>query len=261
MSKLIDKLERASSGGVTALGFGPAVAREKVAPLLLIGAVRVGDKEEAGRAAEAGLDAVLLVSNGAAPKAKIATSAGSLGEVPWGLWGADAGSTSTDGSDFRVIVSDSTPLTLLEGEEPANVMVVKPEMEDSLLRTIDDLPVDAFLVSLDDAGPLTVRQLMRICRVGRVTSKYLLLHLPVMPAEAELKPLMDVGVGGLVIDVQGRDVKELKACRARLLELSSPQPRRKRRSTATLPSTGFTAASAPRRREDDDDDDEEEDDD
>ncbi len=260
MSKLIDKLERASSGGVTPLGFGPATAREKVAPLLLIGAVRVGDKQEAGRAAEAGLDAALLVSNGAAPKAGIATSAGSLKELPWGLWGADADPVPAEGSDFRVIVSDLTPLTLLEGEEPANVMVVAPEMEDGLLRTIDDLPVDAFLVSLADAGPLTVRQLMRIARVRRVTSKYLLVHLPVMPTPAELKPLMNAGVGGLVIDVQGRDVEELKACRARLQELPAPQPRGRRRPTATLPSAGFTAAPTPRRREDDDDDDEEDDD-
>ena len=259
MSKLIDKLERASSGGVTPLGFGPATARERVAPLLLLGAVRVGDKQEAGRAAEAGLDAAFLLSNGAAPKAQIATSAGSLGEVPWGLWSADADPAPAEGSDFQVIVSDSTPLTLLEGEEPANVMVVAPEMEDGLLRTIDDLPVDAFLVSLAEAGPLTVRQLMRISRVRRATSKYLLVHLPFMPATAELKPLMDGGVGGLVIDVQGRNTEELKACRARLLELPARRARDRRRAMAIVPSSGFAAEPPPPRRDDDDDDEEEDD--
>ena len=127
-------------------------------------------------------------------------------------------------------------------------MTVTTAMSDSLLRTMDELPVDAFLFSLDGPSPLTVGHLMQIARVRRFTSKYLLLHLAALPSVAELKQLRDAGVHALAIDTAGQTAETLKACQAQLLDLPLTQPRKRERATATLPSVQ-PGAEAPEHEE------------
>ena len=95
------------------------------------------------------------------------------------------------GADFQVFSSDETPAAALNGEGRTLIMQVQPELPDSLLRTLDQLPVDGFLVSLD--GPLTVAQLMRLARVRGATSRRLLVHLGALPAKADAEQLRDAG--------------------------------------------------------------------
>ena len=160
------------------------------------------------------------------------------------------------GSDFQVFSSDATPIGSLAGEERTNVMHVVPELDDSLLRTIDQLPVDAFLVSLADAASLTVSQLMRLARVRGVTSRWVLVQLAALPTKEELELLRDAGVGGIVVVVDGLSASDIQACKQALLELPrEPREHGKGHSFATVPQMG---ANAPARRapepEPDDDD-------
>ena len=242
MSKLLDKLEKASRGVVQPLGFGGGARREKVAPMLLLGAVQAGNDADAKLVAEADLDGAIVIAGKAAD---IDKSAKGLGDGPvCGAWYDEAQAEDTEGIDFQVFSSDKTPVAALGGEERTNVMQVVPELDDSLLRTIDHLPVDAFLVSLADAESLTIAQLMRLARVRGVTSRWLLVHLAALPSKEELEQLRDAGVGAIVVTVAGQTPDALKACKQRLLDLPHEAPERnKGKSFATLPSV----ASDPRR--------------
>ncbi|MDA1036622.1 MAG: hypothetical protein O3B65_07065, partial [Chloroflexi bacterium] len=133
MGELLDKLERASKGTVQALGFG-AAKREKVAPMLLIGAIAPGDDAQAKLASDSALDAVIVTGQGAT-KANVDKSVKAATGLTIGVWQDEASAEDVAGSDYQVFSSDATPIGALGGENRTNVMQVSPELEDSLLRT------------------------------------------------------------------------------------------------------------------------------
>ena len=262
MGQLLDKLEQASRGASQPLGFGRGPARPKIAPLLLLGAVDPGDNAQTKLAGEADLDAVIVLASKPAKKADIDRAVKALKQTTIGVWREEAQPGGHPDADFQVFSSEATPIGALGGEDRTNVMQIVPEADDSLLRTIEYLPVDAFLVSLTDADSLTVSQLMRLGRVRGVTSRWLLAQLSTLPTKDELEQLREVGVAGIIIGLAGRTAAELSACREALLELPHQQPeRQRRRATATLPSPSAPAAAPERRRREPDPDDDDWDDD
>ncbi|MCH7481566.1 MAG: hypothetical protein IIC31_01840 [Chloroflexi bacterium] len=260
MGELLDKLERASRGAAAPLGFAQMVKREKIAPMLLLGALAAGDAEGANLAADGALDGTIVVGTGGADKAGVDRSAAALKGTTFGVWLDEAQPAMPEGADFGVFSSETTPASALSGNERTTVMHVVPELDDSLLRTIENLPVDAFLVSLADAGSLTVRQLMRLARVRGVTSRPILVHVASLPTQEEIELLRDAGAGAVVVDLAGQTAASLKALRDLLDDLPHEAPkRRKGRGVVTLGSPP-ASASAPSRREpepDEDDDDDE----
>lgn len=262
MGELLDKLERAAKGVVQPLGFGGAAKREKVAPMLLLGTIEAGDAAQAKVAVDAALDGVIVLAHKPAKKADVDKTVKLLKGATVGVWQDEAPAKDPTGSDFQVFSSETTPLGSLGGDERTNVMHVVPELEDGLLRTIDYLPVDVFLVSLADNGALTISQLMRLARVRGVTSRWLLVQLAALPSKEELEQLRDAGVSGIVVDLAGRNVADLQACKEALLELPhEPPERNKSHSFATLPASAMRPASTPAPREPDPDDDDDYDDD
>jgi hypothetical protein len=260
MGELLDKLERASKGTVQPLGFGGANRREQVAPILLLGAVVAGDDAQAKLVGDAKLDGAIVIGSDSAKKADVEKSTKSLKGTTIGVWQEEAQAKDPTGSDFQVFSADSTAIASLSGDERTNVMQVIPELDDSLLRTIEHLPVDAFLVSLADAESLTVAQFMRLARVRGVTSRWILAHLRTLPSKEEMEQLREAGVSGLVVDVAGQTKAALEGCLAMLVELPHEAPERnKRHVVATLPTISAPGASAPAAPEPDDDDDWEDD--
>ena len=256
MGELLDKLERASKGTVQALGFG-ATKRGKVAPMLLIGVIAPGDDAQAKLVSVATVDAVIVSGQGST-KTKVNKSVKAMKALAVGIWLDEASAGDIARSDFQVFSSYSTPIESLGGEKRTNVMQVSPDLEDGLLRTIDFLPVDAFLVSLAESEKLTVSQLMRLGRIRGMTSHWILAHLAILPSKEELGQLRNAGVAAIVVDLAGRKAKELEACKAAILELpNEPSERNKHRNVATLPSAGLNQPSPSRRPEpepDEDDD-------
>ena len=256
MGELLDKLERASKDTVQAIGFG-AAKREKVAPMLLIGTITPGDNAQAKLATIVGVDAVIVTANGSA-KTAISKSIKAAKNLTVGVWQQEATAEDLTGSDFQVFSSEATPIGSLGGNDRTNVMQVSPELDDSLLRTINFLPVDAFLVSLADSNKLTISQLMRLGRIRGVTSHWILVQLANLPTKEELEQLRDSGVSAIVVDLAGRDEENLSACKAMLLNLPHESAERKKHySHATLPSAGLAQGSPSRdpKPEPDEDDD------
>jgi hypothetical protein len=260
MSKLTDKLEEASHGTSQPLGFAVGARREKAPPVLLLASVASGASAEMKLVVDAGLDGAFLTGEGT--KSALDKAAKALGEVPWGTWVTEAQAEPPKGSDFQVFSSDLTPLAALGGKNRTQVMQVSPELDDSLLRTIEDLPVDAFLVSLADAEAMTVHQLMRVARVRSVTSKWLFVHLASLPVKEEVERLHECGVSAVVVDAAGKSAADFKALRAAILELPAEPPKRRHdRRSATIPSLGMPGGGqgrpAPEPEPDEDDYDDE----
>ena len=258
MGQLTDKIERAEKGAVQPLGFGSSSKREKIAPLLLLGAVDAGDAAQAKTVAASGIDGAIVLGTGSAKKADITKSVKALQGLTFGVWVDEGEAKDAEGTDFQVFSSDATYIGSLTGEERTIVMQVTPELDDSLLRTIDLLPVDGFLVSLTDAKSLSISQLMRLGRVRALTSRWLLVHLPALPTKEEAEQLRDFDVAAVVVSVTGRTRDEFQATQAMLRELprESPKQRDRERSSATVPqprSPGVRPASPPEPDDDDDD--------
>ena len=260
MGELLDRLERASRGASAPLGFASAAKREKIAPMLLLGAVAAGDAAQAKLASDGALDGAIVVGTGGAKKADVDRSVAALAGMTFGVWLDEAQPNAPDGADFQVFSSEATPAGALSGKERTTVMHVVPELDDGLLRTIEYLPVDAFLVSLADAGSLTVRQLRRLARVRGVTSRWILAHIAALPTKEELEQLRDAGVGAVVVDMAGQTAAALKATREVLLDLPhEPQQRKKGHGVVALPPPSALAPgpSRPEPEPDEDDDDDE----
>ena len=156
---------------------------------------------------------MIVAGQGTAKKPGIDSSIKSAKGRVIGVWQDEASGSIPAGVDFQVFSSQSTPIGALGGENRTNVMQVVPELEDGLLKTIEHLPVDVFLVSLADAEMLTVSQLMRLARVRGVTSRWLLAHLANLPTKAELEQLREAGVSGIVVDLAKQDLAGLRRAR------------------------------------------------
>lgn len=235
------------------MGFAASAPKEKTPTVPLL--ATVSSEAEAKAAANAGLDGALVV--GITSKAAVDKISKALNSHAWGLWKTHADTTPPEKADFQVFSSEATPLAAIGGEAHATIMQVSPELDDSLLRTIEDIPVDAFLVSLAGVDSLTVHQLMRIARVRGVTSKWLFLHLASVPSINEVERLREAGVCALIVDGAGKSSAELKKARAALLALPNGSPkRRQEQRSATIPSLGIpeTPGQAEREPEPDDGD-------
>ncbi len=255
MGDLTDKLERAARGTVRALGFA-SPEPQRTAPILLLGIVKAGDAGQSTIAKKAGLDGLVFIPSEKAPKASIAKSVKSAESVTAGVWLEKASASLPDGCDFEIFSSIQTPLSALNGEDRTLFMQVAAEMDDSLLRTIDLLPVDGFVVSIADAATLDVGQLMRLARVRSATGRYLFVQLAQIPSKDEAEQLRDAGVSAIVLNVSDHTAKSLKECRELMLQIPTQPVERGPRDhgNVRLPHVAGFNPSEPAPQAPDDDD-------
>ena len=168
MGQLTDKIERAEKGAVQPLGFGSSskTGEDRASAACLARWTRA-TRRRPKTVAASGIDGAIVLGTGSAKKADITKSVKALLGLTFGVWVDEGEAKDAEGVDFQVFSSDATYIGSLTGEERTIVMQVTPELDDSLLRTIDLLPVDGFLVSLTDAKSLSISQLMRLGRVAR----------------------------------------------------------------------------------------------
>ena len=167
-----------------------------------------------------------------------------LGEIPWGVW-TDAVKAESlagcreKGCDF--VVARPEHLAVSTGEEMARFVAVGPDVEDRFLRSVEELPVDGVLLTLEGLRPpVTVQHLMVVGAVRTMFEKHLLLEVPPGLGEGELAALRDLGVAGIAVELEGlsrRSLKELGRNIDAIAERGAVQ-RRRRRSLPYIPSPG-----------------------
>lgn len=218
MSKFIEKLNKISESTPPPMGFAARASKPKGPPLLLVASVHKPSQEliEALKAcADALLMPVLKVKD---EIEKVRQVVGWAGEIPCGL-SIEAASeedmkiAKEAGCDFLVFHTEGTSAALLNEEELGKVVSIEPTIEEGLVRTLDELPVDAVLTTGEKHSSLTIQQLMVYNYLANASGKPLLTPASPEVGKSVLEGLLNGGVMGIVVEV-----KDSQGCQ-RLAEL------------------------------------------
>ena len=244
MSKLQEKLERISEGNAQPLGFGPAVARTKIAPMLVIASVPARNTELIAIATKEGADALLVsVENLEKDNKSLARIGRDKVDMPWGVsldtvTRQDIEKLIEIGCDFVIFTPAKTPAEVLTEERIGKVLKIDTSMTDSLARSVNRLQVDAVLISpaSGDESNLTVHQLMMFERLAGVTGKHLLAAMPPGLSAAELEIFWGLEVRGLVVDLTvEQPERRLSEVKQAIQKLPATRKKTKEKMRATLP--------------------------
>jgi len=246
MSKLSQRISRVARYESGPLGFGAIANRKSEQTMLLVVRLAANDARRIADLAKVGVDIALIDS----PGTQKLPDAGELiaGGVITSGDSTIAASLREAGFDFLVLEPESVQADVLQDEQLGFVFAMSPAAEDSELRLLESLTLDALLLPAVKA-PLTVKQQLELRRVALLAHKPLLVTLPDVIAGPQLRSLRDSGVIGVVVD--GKADKTIAGVRKAIDEMPPRRQRREERTTALLPSMGFR--SAPEEHDDEDD--------
>ena len=259
MSKFLDSLEQIATNAPAPLGFG--VRREQRPPGMAL-IVQISSDHAAGCDGVSALAPQAVLLAGVNNLSTIKKLESGLSSVPWGISG---GSLTEDGvSGYKEAGCDvlafglkDTPVSVINSDELARVLCLDSSADERQLRSINPLPVDAVLIDVGgQKGSWMLEDLTNITVISSRINKYILVSISEVPGAKDLEVLRDAGVHGLVLDVGAVSADSLSQLKADLQNMPRPQPGRKSKNAAVLPSSVFSADRAPAPAEPDDDDDE-----
>jgi hypothetical protein len=135
------------------------------------------------------------------------------------------------GCDFIVFGANEVPAAILIEEGVGKVLEVDSSLNDSLIRTISRLPIDAVLLEIREQ-PLTVRHLMDYTRITSLTGKPSLATLPPGLRTDDLEGLWQAGIRGVVLDIEQQRLPQVKEA---IQALKPAKGRMKRGIAPSLP--------------------------
>jgi hypothetical protein len=245
MSKFIDKLKRVSQAGLQPMGFRAAPAVPPKPGMLLVATLAQVDIDRLAvlmAGADAGLLPIAKLSSGAKTLKQISQA---VSDIPWGGWLKEIGSEGIGqmveaGCDFVVFPAANTSLAILQDEKLGKVLEVEPGLDPGLLKVIDDLPVDAVLITAEEEEHfLTWHHLMLFRRCADLLTKPLLVSVPPDVGASELQALWEAGVGGVVVKVGiGQPEGRVAELRQMLDKLTLPPSGKRRKAEPLLPHIG-----------------------
>ena len=254
MSRLVEKLNRVGEIGYRRLGFGAAIQRQSTPVMLLVGALSLEELQKNPSLSEASVDA-FLISLGKAGKGSLSGAKDALAPLLWGLRVGPDSSTQTlaqvkeTGGDFMVFDADGTPSEVLQDEDIGKILTIGLDLDEGAARGIEDLPIDAvMLVPQDDLLPLTVRRLIDLQATRSLLAKSFLVTVPAVLGAKELISLRDLGVDGLIIDLEKTEAQAVLEMRQALAEMPRRRPRTDKIG-AVLPQTGLGIGAGESHRE------------
>lgn len=258
MSRLLDKLEKASQPAPRQMGFVPIRSEAAVPPLSLI--VRLdADTAELIKGTQDVADSLIIRVEGLDKVKAVLKKLGKLPEtLPWGVQSRNIEMEQLDalgeaGCDFLVFRIDATPAPVLNEEDIAKVLSIDTSVEEQFLRILDDMPTDSIIIEAEPGEHLTVRELMLYRSILCTVTKPVMVHTRIDLDEGELLALQNVGVLGII--VQPRTSKEMKQVAGLRKVIEGLPPREEVDSSrvgALLPqSGGGIEASLPEEEEED----------
>lgn len=243
MSKFIDKLKQVSREAPQAMGFKVTPAALS-GPRMLLVASLAGAGIDGLAQRVAGVDGGLVDISGPGAGAKTLRKVRKVApDIPWGGWlkggGGGMGPLVKAGCDF-VVFPLATPLVTLQDSEIGRVLQVEESLSESLVPAIDDLPVDAILVTGGQKEHfLTWKHLMVFQYFAGLLSKPLLVSVASTVADSELQALWEAGVDGVVVEVEAaQPVARLSELRQLIDGLTLPSYRKLKKAEAILPYIG-----------------------
>ena len=227
MSKLSKQIRAPGRAEPAPLGFTSITSQVRQNSLLC--GVRLRDPAAAAGAAAKGADFVILedvARSKVKGVAKVDASVGVAGDFDSDTLEALAKA----GVDFVVLAGPGADAAPLVDESLGHVMVLDSELDDTYLRLLGDLGLDALLVAAPEA-PLTVERLLAVRRLSALARTPLLANARPDIDEKSLELLRDSGVAGIVLD----DAGKLAALKKRIAALPPRGRRKEDHSDAVIP--------------------------
>jgi hypothetical protein len=248
MSRLLDKFQKAAKSIPQPMGFRTAPTAAPEPGILLIVSVTPDAVKNSDDIGSAG--AVLLRGEGA-NKSGVKKIAEVLPDIPVGIYLDDAdekemASLAEAGADFCVFPPSSRVSPTPADKKPGRILEVESSLDDSLLRAVNSLPVDAVLAAdTFEGGSLSWHELLIFQHLANTMAKPLIVNIPPDVTEGELKALFEAGADGALVEASALKAGSLK----KLLELIGKLPPRSARKRGKidvfLPRTGGEAPPAP----------------
>ena len=245
MSRLIDRLNKANRTSSAPLGFRTARAGAAAPKLLLVASIRLGNTGKPGDYLK-GADAVLLHPAGSRLSAKtVDTAISSLGDIPVGILLDDVSAADTaplmkSGCDFVVFTANSPVQAMPQDEAIGKILRIEPSLEDSLIRVINSLPVDAILTTelYKPGNIMDWHHLISLRRLDLMLTKPLLIEVPAEIAASELQAIWEADVKGLVIEADASRPDIFQKISHDISQLPPRAARKPGKAEVLLPSTG-----------------------
>ncbi len=258
MSTFLKLLEDVRRGGQ---GFGFTARIAGASPALAMLAVLPGLRPDLVEAASGAADAVGLEASLAEARAgdsALSRCVAAAGKKPCGLWLTSTGGEELPSDDWLrkagvdfVVVSPEHPATMLT-LDVAKLAQARLDMDPMDVRALDAVAVDGLIIPGVAEGPtgLSIAQAARYRLFAGLTGKPILVTVSASQGRAELRPLMQVGVDGVVLTLAalGEDKQGIGRALARLKdEIVALGPRRvaKARGGASAPLLPLVSADAP----------------
>ena len=246
MSQLIDRLNQIAEAVPQPIGFRPSQSASAKPKVLLIASLIQATSINNLTDYITGADTVLLpitkLSGGTKTVQKIARS---MPDIPWGGWLKTIDRRRIDsmvkaGCDF-IVFPTSTALAVPHNNDKVDkILQVEASLSEGLLKAINELPISAVLIASKSGAEqsLTWRHLMLFRHFTSILTKPLLASIPINVTAKELQAIWETGVGGVVVEVGGRQsVGRLEELRRAVDKLTFP-PHRREKAKALLPRIG-----------------------
>jgi hypothetical protein len=260
VSKFIDNLNRISQAAPQPIGFRASKATLAKHQMQLVAAVGAGDTGtpvDYATGADAGLLRVSKLSSGTRTQKKVSPP---TPDIPWGVW---LEGPAQDGLkkalelefDFVIFPAGSTTLVVPPDDGAGIIIQVDTSITEGLLRTVNELPVDAVLIASQQEGGsrLTWHQLMLFQRFASLVTKPLLVLIPPGTGTDELRLLWEAGIDGVVVETGHEQLPgEVTRLRQVIDGLKIPATRKRQKMDALLPRTEREAETIAEIEEDED---------
>jgi hypothetical protein len=232
------------------MGFG---ARSRQEPRAILLGVLAEKGADAKSALEAGADVVVIRASNANAAAEAKAAAGGNSDTALGVWLGDlddktAAALAEAGCDFTIGTLDGTVATAVDTERMGQVLVAESAMDDTTLRALASLGLDALFVE-HGKGAMSLADQLQLVRLASFASTPLLVTVSADAPVAELRVLRDSGVAGVLL-AAGASKAQIEALSDRLRAVPARKSRRDGAEMALVPSVA--AAGANHEEEDDD---------
>jgi hypothetical protein len=240
MSRFIDKLKHLCQVGPQPMGFMVSKASSEKPKMQLVACLATENLDKVSDGLNSA-DAALIVIAKSDDIGTLEKVCQLKDGVPGGGWlkasnGGTLKKVLNATCDF-VVFPSSAPLTVTQKDKLGRVLELDASLNEGLLRTANDLPVDAILVSGKEAEiSLTLNRLMLIQRLVYLVNKPILVSIPNSLTGVELQALWDMGISGVVVDVvDEKSAEKLVELRKAVEKLNPAAFCKKARLSAILP--------------------------
>jgi hypothetical protein len=248
MSRLIDKFNKATKSTAQPMGFRTSRAAAPEPGLFLI--VKTAPDILKNHSDINSAAAVLIKAEGEMPAARnISKMIEGLEDVPAGLYLQDADDEGIAamieaGCDYFIFPASVKVFTVPDEKKTGRIIEIESAMDDSLLRAVNSLPVDAAMVAdTFTGGAMSWHELMIFQHLANTIAKPLIINIPADIADTELKALFEAGADGVVVDASALKPGGLKKLQELIGKLPPRSARKRGKVDATLPRGGGVGAA------------------